>query len=284
MHLKKTLRLVIYSFIYAFGFQLFIAPSELLATGFSGVAQIIVQIAPVGLGLTYSVVYFALNVPGFVLSYKTMGKEFTLNTILVVFLMSFFTSAVALFTNGWFITNDVILQCVFGGLTMGYAVGAILKQGASSGGTDIFGLYLLKTRNMSFTSVNMAMNAVIIIFALKIFGMEAGLYTLLSLYVRNATIKFVFTNNELVTLFIITEDSKVVQSLITMKLHRGTTILPGYGGFTHADKEVVMTTLNQYEYRLFVNLLDTYVDEKIFVNVVDTRDIIGNYNVQKNKA
>lgn len=284
MRLKKLLKLSLYSFIYAIGFQLFIAPSNLLATGFSGVAQIIVHLSPAELGLTYSIVYFILNIPGFVLSYKTMGKEFTISTFLVVFLMSFFTSVVANLTEGWYITDDVILQCVFGGLTMGYAIGAILKMGSSSGGTDIFGLYLLKTKNMSFTSVNMAMNAVIILFALEIFGMEAGLYTLLSLYVRNATIKFVFTNNELVTLFIITKDSSVVQKLITMKLHRGTTIMHGYGGFTHADKEVVMTTLNQYEYRLFVNMLDQYVDEQVFVNVVDTRGIIGNYNVQKNKA
>lgn len=284
MRLKKTMKLALYSFIYAIGFQLFLAPSNLLATGFSGVAQIIVHVSPASWGLTYSVVYFVLNVPGFIISYKTMGKEFTINTFLVVFLMSFFTSVVANLTGSWYITDDVILQCVFGGLTMGYAIGAILKIGASSGGTDIFGLYLLKTKNMSFTSVNMAMNAIIILFALKIFGVEAGLYTLLSLYVRNASIKFVFTNNELVTLFIITKDSSVVQKLITMKLHRGTTILPGYGGFTHADKEVVMTTLNQYEYRLFVNMLDQYVDEQVFVNVVDTRDIIGNYNVQKNKA
>ncbi len=284
MRLEKTLKIILYSFIYAFGFQLFIEPAGLLATGFSGIAQIIVHLSPAELGLTYSLVYFVLNIPGFALSYKAMGKEFTWYTFLTVFLMSFFTSVVARVTDGWFITDDVILQCVFGGLTMGYAIGAILKMGASSGGTDIFGLYLLKTRNMSFTTVNMAMNAVIIIFALEIFGMEAGLYTLLSLYVRNATIKFVFTNNELVTLFIIAKDSRVVQKLITMRLHRGTTILQGYGGFTHAEKEVVMTTLNQYEYRLFVNLLDEYVDERVFVNVVDTRDIIGNYNIQKNKA
>lgn len=284
MRLEKVLKTVLYSFIYAVGFQLFIAPSELLATGFSGVAQIIVHVAPASLGLTYSVVYFVINVPGFVLSYKAMGKDFTMYTFLAVFLMSFFTSMIDILTNGWYLTDDVILQCVFGGLTMGYAIGAILKMGGSSGGTDIFGLYLLKTKNMSFTTVNMAMNAVIILFALKIFGINAGLYTLLSLYVRNATIKFVFTNNELVTLFIISKDSSVVQKLITMRLHRGTTVIPAYGGFTHADKEVVMTTLNQYEYRLFVNLLDEYVDERVFVNVMDTRDIIGNYNVQKNKA
>lgn len=284
MRTKKIMKVALYSFIYAFGFQLFISSSTLLATGFSGLAQIIVHISPDQLGLTYSVVYFVINIPGFILSYFVMGKEFTFYTFLTVFLMSFFTDVIAFFAGNFMFTDDIILQCVFGGITMGYALGAILKMGASSGGTDIFGLYLLKTKNMSFTSVNMAMNAIIILAALEIFGMEAGLYTLLSLYVRNATIKFVFTNNELVTLFIIAEDTRVVQKLITMKLHRGTTILQGYGGFTHADKEVVMTTLNQYEYRLFVNYLEQYVDERVFVNVVDTRSIIGNYNVQKNKA
>lgn len=284
MHLKKTIKIIIYSFIYAVGFQLFIAQSQLLATGFSGIAQIIVHVAPISLGLSYSIVYFVLNIPGFIISYVTMGKKFTWYTFLAVFLMSFFTSIMANYSSELFITNDIILQCVFGGLTMGYAMGAILKMGASTGGTDIFGLYLLKTRNISFSTVNMALNAIIILCALKIFGMEAGLYTLLSLYVRNAAIKLVFTNNELVTLFVVAEDSSVIQKLITMKLHRGTTILEGYGGFTHLDKEVVMTTLNQYEYRIFVNLIDKYVDDNIFINVVETRDIIGNYDVQKNKA
>ncbi len=283
MKLEKLAKIALYSFIYAFGFQLFIDGSGLLATGFSGIAQIIVHVSPAELGLTYSLVYFILNVPGFILSYITMGKEFTIYTFIAVFLMSAFTSMVAVLTDGWFITNDIILQCVFGGLTMGYAVGSILKIGASSGGTDIFGLYLLKTRNMSFANVNMTINAAIVISALKIFGIEAGLYTLLSLYVRNATIKFVFTNNDLVTLFIIAKDASLVEKLITMKLHRGTTTLSGYGGYSHAPKEVIMTTLNQYEYRLFVNMIDD-IDERIFINVVDTRNIIGNYNIQKNKA
>ncbi len=283
MKLEKFAKIALYSFIYAFGFQLFIDGSGLLATGFSGIAQIIVHVSPAELGLTYSLVYFILNVPGFILSYITMGKEFTIYTFVAVFLMSAFTSLVAIITQDWFITNDIILQCVFGGLTMGYAVGSILKIGASSGGTDIFGLYLLKTKNMSFANVNMTINAAIVISALKIFGIEAGLYTLLSLYVRNATIKFVFTNNDLVTLFIIAKDASLVEKLITMKLHRGTTTLSGYGGYSHAPKEVIMTTLNQYEYRLFVNMIDD-IDERIFINVVDTRNIIGNYNIQKNKA
>lgn len=284
MSLTKLLKIILFSLIYAIGFQLFIAPAGLLATGFSGIAQIIVAISPENLHLTYSIVYFILNIPGFILSYFTMGKEFTLYTFIAVLLMSVFTTLVEVLTGSWFITEDVILQCAFGGLLMGYSIGSILKLGASSGGTDIFGLYLLKTRNMSFASVNMMMNAVIVLAAMELFSVEAGLYTLLSLYVRNVTMKFVFTNNDLVTLFIIADDSTLVQKLITMKLHRGTTVIEGYGGFTHSDKEVVMTTLNQYEYRLFVNYLDKYVDERVFVNVIDTRGIIGNYNIQKNKA
>lgn len=284
MRVDKFFKITIYSLLYAVGFQLFIEPAGLLATGFSGIAQIIVRISPAELGLTYAVVYFALNIPGFLLSYVTMGKTFTIYTFYTVFMMSYLTSVVAHLSANWFITDDIILQCVFGGLLMGYSIGAILKVGASSGGTDIFGLYLLKTRNMSFNKVNMVMNAAIILSAMELFGLEAGLYTLLSLYVRNLTMKYVFTNNDLVTLFIITKDSRVVQKMITMRLQRGTTILQGYGGYTHAEKDVVMTTLNQYEYRLFLNLLDQYVDERVFVNVMDTRNIIGNYNIQKNKA
>lgn len=282
MKVQKLVKFAFFSFIYALGFQLFIAPAGLLATGFSGIAQIIVYLSPANLHLTYAVVYFVINIPGFILGYKTIGKEFALYTVFTVFLMSFFTQIVASLTPTLAFTNDIILQCVFGGLLMGYAVGSILKLGASSGGVDVIGLYLLKKKRVNFGQVNLLINGLIVLSAMYFFGIEVGLYTLLSLYVRNLTIKYVFTNNDLVTLFIITEDSRVIEKLVTMVLHRGVTIMDGYGGYTHTHKDVMMTTLNQYEYRLFVNYLDTYVDSPVFINIIDTRGIVGNYDIGKN--
>lgn len=282
MKLKKFIKLAFFSLLYAVGFQLFIAPAGLLATGFSGIAQLIVYFSPSSLHLTYALVYFVINIPGFLLGYKAIGKEFAVYTVFTVFLMSVFTQVVADFTITLQMTNDTILQCVFGGLLMGYAVGSILKLGASSGGVDVIGLYLLKRKRMNFASVNLIINGIIVLSAMYFFGVEVGLYTLLSLYVRNLTIKYVFTNNDLVTLFIVTEDSRVIEKLVTIVLHRGVTIMDGYGGYTHSHKDVMMTTLNQYEYRMFINYLDQYVDSEVFINIVDTRAIVGNYDIAKN--
>lgn len=276
---NKIIKIVYYSIIYAIGFQFFIVPADILSTGFTGIAQIIEVLFNGVDFINYSLIYFIINIPIFILAYFKLGHRFAIYTIFSVVTVSVITH-MSVHAN-ISITNDVILNSVFGGVITGYAVGGLLKDGTSSGGTDIIGLYLLKTRNMNFGMVNTLLNMLIILFSMLIFGLEAGLYTMVSLFVKNLTINNVFVNNDVFTIFIVCKEHYKISKYINKHLHRGTTIIETLGGYTDKSNEIIMSVVNQYEYSKLKDYCFNELDDNIFITVMDTKEVAGNYKLKK---
>lgn len=280
---KTVVLVVFYSIIYSIGFELFISSSGLLATGFAGISQIIVQFSKIiGWEISYGVVYYLINIPGLILSYRKLGKPFTFYTLLSISVVSGATMFFEHSISSLIISDDIILKCIFGGIIMGYGVGGLLKIGTSSGGIDIIGLYFVRAKNVAFDKLNLIMNAVIVGIAMMLFGVEIGLYTLLSLYVRNLTMARVFSNNNILTVLIVGPDLTEVNRYINEDLGRGTTVMEARGGYTKNPKEVIMATINNYEYQMLLNDLG-HTDEKFFINVLDTKAVEGNYRPKLDK-
>lgn len=277
--IKKTISYkifltIIFSIIYSIGLQFFIQPANLLTTGLSGIVQIIDYITPI----SYGIIYFLINIPGIVLSSIYLGKKLTIYSIVSIITVSLFTSFVPITS----VSHSVMLNAIFGGLLMGYSIGSLLKIGATSGGTDFYGMILLKYKNMDFSKVNLIINVSIILFGILIYeDIEFGLYTIVSLYTRNVMIDQVFTNAKTTTLFIVSENLDSTSNYINNVLKRGTTIIHGAeGGYTREKKDIIMTNLNVYEYSTFISYVDM-IDDNIFVTVLDTRSILGNYKKTK---
>ncbi len=277
----KIITIIFYSIIYTIGIQWFMSSANLLTTGIAGIAQIVVIITK----FKYGIVYILLNIPGIYVGFKYIGKKFTyysLLNILIVSLVSMILPIKAL-------TNDMMVNAIFGGILMGISMGKILKVGGSCGGTDFFIMYLLKYKNKDFQKVNLNVNMGILIVGIVVLsitmgyneGVYLGLYTIISLYIRNSALDQVFTNTNTVTLFIVSESLVNVSKYINLVLHRGTTIINDVeGGFTKDKKQMMMVNLNQYEYSLFIDEVLGY-DEKIFINVLDSKEIVGNYKIDK---
>lgn len=278
---RKLILITGYSIIYAIGIQLFMSPSNLLTTGVAGIGQIIVILT----NFKYGLVYILLNIPGIYIGFRYIGGKFTMYSLLnivVVSLVSFFIPVRA-------ISSDVMLNAIFGGILMGISMGKILKIGGSCGGTDFFAMYLLKYKNRDFQKVNFNINMIILLLGIVILtitlgyqqGLGLGLYTIISLYIRNSALDQVFTNTNTVTLFIVAKDLKPISYYITNVLHRGNTIINDVeGGFTKEKKQMMMVNLNQYEYSLFIDAIANY-NQDVFINVLDTKKIVGNYLLTK---
>ncbi len=274
--LKKIGLILFFSLIYSIGLQFFIIPAGLLSTGFSGIAQIIDYFS----NLTYSTIYILINIPGIIISYKYLGKKFTVFTMISVLTVSLTTHLLTTHFYNFYFTDDIILNCIFGGILMGYGIGGMLKIGSSTGGTDIIGLYFLKIANIGFSKLNSYINITIVLFAMIVFNFEIGLYTLLCVFARNLTMKYVFTNNDLLTLFIVGDHLEEIYEFIHNNLHRGTTLIKGTGGFTANSKDVILSNLNQNEYHILLNKINNS-EENVFITVLDTKAIQGNYNIKK---
>ena len=276
----KIIKIILFSMIYTMGLHFFMNPSNLLTTGLAGVAQIIEKTTP----FNYSTVYILINIPGIIIGFKYLGKKFTVYSIFNIFTVSVFSFLFSYVNIRQLLQIDPLIDAIFGGILMGYAVGKLLKMGASSGGTDFYAMYLLKYKNIDFEKVNLIINVLIIITGIFFFGIELGLYTLISLYIRNTALEQTFTNAQTVTLFIVGDDLQKVSSYINKKLKRGTTIIDNaYGGYTHHEKQIIMTTLNKYEYSIFIaEIFD--VEPSLFINIMDTNQIVGNYKKDKGEV
>lgn len=277
IEIKKILLIIFYSFIYSVGLYFFMNSANLLTTGLAGISQIIEKFTTVN----YGTIYILINIPGIIVGFKYLGKKFTMYSIFNILTVSFLTFLFSSITVPEYLNFDLFIDSVFGGILMGYSVGKLLKIGASSGGTDFLAMYLLKYKNIDFQRVNWIINFSIIVIGIFVFGLELGLYTIISLYIRNSAIEQTFTNPQSVTLFIIGSDLDKVSDFINDRLRRGTTIIKSVeGGYTHDKKEMIMTTLNKYEYSIFINNIFD-INPDLFINMVETDQIIGNYKKTK---
>ena len=70
-------------------------------------------------------------------------RKFALATIANTVLYPLMMSLLEMFLPAGFITNNVLLSAIFGGVLLGSGAGLILRLGGSSGGTDILALALI---------------------------------------------------------------------------------------------------------------------------------------------
>lgn len=270
----KVFLTIFYSTIYAIGLQIFIQPVDLLTTGLAGIAQIIEQLSPI---IPFGILYLIVNIPGIVIGYIFLGKKFTFYSLLSIVSVTLVT----LIIPAKAVSSDLLLNSIFGGILMGYGIGSLLKIGGSSGGTDFFAMYLLKYKNVEFSKVNIIINTIIVLLGILFNNIEIGMYTIVSLYIRNTVLEQVFTNTQTTTLFIVGKNLTKPSEYINNTLKRGTTIIKNVeGGYTHHKKELIMTSLNRYEYSVFIDYINS-LEEEVFITVMDAQNIVGNYKLSK---
>ena len=151
MRLKPSVRdlitvgcVIIGSLLCAININTFINAGGLFPGGFTGLTVFIQRCAEkyMNLQVPYSAVNFALNAIPAYIGYKTVGKKFTLYSVMIV-LTGVFAEILPV-TN---ITEDILLITIFGGILQGVALGIALRGNASSGGTDFIAMWISQRTN-----------------------------------------------------------------------------------------------------------------------------------------
>ena len=147
--------------IAAFSFVWFIIPNSLAPGGVSGISTILHTVW----GLPFGIMYFAINVPLFLISWKELGWRFGIKSLLGALTLSLLTDAL----EAWGIkplTVDPLLGAIFGGLMMGIGLGMVFACNGSTGGTDILCKMLAKHfPGQSLANYVLITDTVVIIFS-----------------------------------------------------------------------------------------------------------------------
>ncbi|MEW8985871.1 MAG: YitT family protein [Bacillus sp. (in: firmicutes)] len=270
--IKKFIVVVIGAILNAMALNLFLIPANVYSSGFSGAAQLISKIVTdyTPFSLSTGILFFLLNIPVTIVAWRKVGKSFTIYSFVSVILMSLFLELIPIKT----VSDDILLNAVFGGVISAVGVGFTLKWGASTGGMDIVAMLLSRMKDKPVGTYIFTLNSIIILSAGLLFGWEKALYTLVTLYVSTRVIDAIHTRHVKLTAMIITKKPEELKKAIHAKMVRGITSINVKGGFTNEPKEMLMTVITRYELYDLERIIKE-VDPGAFTNIIQTTGIFG---------
>lgn len=277
---KRVAVVILGSLLMALSLNFFLINANVYASGFAGAAQLVSSILQDHLGLTIStgILLLLFNIPVFILGWFKVGKGFTIYSILSVAFATLFLELLPLRS----ISDDIMLNAVFGGALAGVGVGISLKLGASTGGMDIVAMILSRMQDKPIGIYFLILNGILIVFAGILYEPENALYTMIALYVTTSVIDMIHTRHEKVTAMIITRQADDLQQAIHRQMVRGITILPAKGAYSKEDKNMLYVVITRYELYDLERIINE-TDPQAFTNIVQTVGIFGFFRKENEK-
>ncbi len=269
---KRVIVVILGSLLVAISLNFFLINANVYASGFAGIAQLASSVFKDSLGLDIStgILLFILNIPVIILGWYKVGRGFTIYSIVSVIFATIFLELLPVIS----VSEDIILNAVFGGVIAGIGVGISLKLGASTGGMDIVAMVLSRLQDKPIGTYFLLLNGIIIVMAGVLYEPENALYTMVALYVTTAVIDMIHTRHEKITAMIVTHKADELQFAIHQQMVRGITIIPAKGAYSKEDKNMLYLVITRYELYDLENIIKE-VDPNAFTNIVQTVGIFG---------
>jgi len=247
----------------------FFVPNNIAPGGITGVATVLNYLIgwpPVG---TLS---FILNIPLFLLGYKTGGKRFVFRSFVSMMLLSLFIDVLP----GEPVTLNATLASIFGGILLGIGLGLVLRAGATTGGTDL-AAQMVHNR-FSFISVGtflFGIDCLVVLLAGIVFDIQAALVALISLYVSTKVIDMVIKGwNTEQQMMIISDCAPEIARHINSEIDRGATFLEATGAYTGKKHGMLYCVVTRAQI-MQVKAIVASIDPHAFVTVSDAHEVMG---------
>ncbi len=253
--IRDYLYILLGGLVQALSLRLFLIPAQLVSGGISGSAQVINFFTgwPIGLMI------FLGNLPLFFLGWRNLGgRRFAMRTAVAIITYSILTDLPLAFLPANGITQDLVLNCIYGGLTLGIGLGLVYRGQGTSGGSDILGRILNRRLGIPISQSYLLTDTLVVLAGGLAFSWEKALYGLVVIYVSGLAAEAVSEGSGIFrTAMIITQNPEQVKENIITIMERGVTILPGTGGYTGASRPVLYCVITRSE----VNQLKALVHE-----------------------
>lgn len=277
--MKRVFLVVAASIIMAVNIKSFVRAGGLIPGGFMGLTLLIIEVAKefFHISLSFAVINLLLNsIPVFI-SFRAIGKKFTIYSCIMIVLTSIFTDMMPVYP----ITYDVLLISTFGGIVSGAAISMCLFADATSGGTDFIAIFLSEKFGVDAWNYILIANAMILIIAGYLFGWDKALYSIIFQFTSTQTLHVFYKRYKRNTLFIITNSPKEVVDIIYQYTGHGATNIIGVGTHENKPRTLVYSVVSSEQVKKVISRIKD-VDENVFVNVIKTEQLNGNFYKKPN--
>lgn len=257
--------------IVAIGLEYFFFPNDIAAGGVSGLALVLTDI----LNVEPSIITLILNIFLFGLAFVLIGGSFGGKSIYATVMLSLIMLIIEKVFKPQAVTDNLILVSMFGSAVLAVGSTIVFNQDASTGGTSIIAKILEKYIHIGIGIGLIIADCTVGIFAIYVFGIEKGLFGLLSATLVGILVdKYITGFNSCKQVFIVTNKERLVVDYIMKDIDRGCTILNGRGAYTGADNSMIYTVLSRKQFILLRQFLKKENPEA-FVTVNDSMEVLG---------
>lgn len=256
--------------IAAGSINVFLVQHHLLSGGLAGLGIICYYL----FGIPAGVVTLALNVPLLIAAWRMLGKKYVAEVLFATVMFSVCLDATE-FMSHQYITDDILLAAIYGGVFNGIGFGILFRLGASSGGMDIAAAIVKKYYSFNMGAVVFSINCCIMVMAAFLFGPAPAMYTLISMFIAGRLSDMLTAGfNHRKAVIIISRSPQEIAEGIIQELERGATFLDGSGAFYRDEKQVVFSVVRMTEIARLKKIVNR-VDPTAFMIFIDANEVMG---------
>ena len=266
--LKDYALIALGTFLAALSLPLFFLPYDIAPGGISGISTVLASVLPLSVGL----ISFVLNVPLFLIGWRTVGWRFAVRSFIAMTLMSLFIDLVPVRD----VSGNVMLASVFGGVLLGVGLGLVVRAGATTGGTDMAAKMIhSRVAFLPIATILFMIDGLVVAVAALAFGLQAALWALISLFVSSQAMDNVIKGfNTAMQFMIISRDSEEIVRRIHTEIDRGCTRLMAEGTYSRLPVGTLLCVVSRTEAPRLKKLV-AEVDPQAFVTVCNVHEALG---------
>ena len=260
------------SVLYSLSFDWFYVPNQLGFGGLTALGMILNYLSP---AVPIGTVVLVLNIPIFILGWKFLGGHALVSSLFAMAATSVLVDLCAALYS--FPPMDPMLAAVFGGVSLGAALGMIFSRGATTGGTDLIARLLkLPFAWLPMGKLVMAVDLTMLLAVSVAFrSLESAMYGIIALYITTAVMdQVLYGLDRSKVAYIVTSSPRPMAAEIDRQLDRGVTFLHGEGSFSGQDKLVLMCAFKQRQIVPLKALVHA-LDPEAFLIVCDAHEVLG---------
>lgn len=305
--MKKTLcswlNILMGCIILAAGFVFFINPYNIVPGGVYGASIVLHNLFP---SIQVGTFGYMFDIPLLILSVILLGAKLGSRTIAAAmttpFLMNMMSRMVypteealqtldpsQLIGGSMNLSDHLMLACIMGATLIGIGTGIVIRNQATTGGSDIVGMLLQKYCHIRFSKAILLVDGTVVCFGLLVIGFGIGsaedsiqpswhlsFYSLITIFIISRVIAYMINGSKNDKLIFVISDKKMTElhSYILKDLDRTATCIKSSGLYTGKEKEMIFLVVSYKEVAGVKHTIKA-ADPKAFVVVTDAYDTFG---------
>ena len=289
--------------LLAAGYVLFISPYKIVPGGVYGAGIVLHNIFPTIQVGTFG---YMFDIVLLILAFIAFGPRFGSKTVVAALLTPGIMNLITYFVypneeaiqaldptqllgGALNMSDHLMLTTIVGAVVLGVGVGLVVKEQATTGGTDIVAMMLQKYCKMTFSSGVLVADSVVVLAGLLVIGLGVGtggeaakeawqmpLYSLIAIYISSRVLAYMLdgASYDRIIFIITSHHNEEFRKYILEEMDRSGTYIKTSGMYTNAEKEMIFLVVPRHELTRVQRAVKEY-DPQAFMVVANAYNTFG---------